>query len=405
MSQEKSKSAASNKKEPIDHGLRGKYIHEVKGPAVLTANQIKDIVESRPVPDARKKMAAKYGISVVRVTNLWKQYYGGSTLKDYASGLKIALPTESIKTADINMRKFKSERGVYTAKEPKSIAQKAVSVRKLNPNLAAKQNWRQDAESKSSDLELIPEEVTNEDAEIMAGEVTAGNNNEELLETIYEVLEHNHNLSTHAISALENALDVVSRNKYMKSRYNNKKLDESDYESNYESDNIDDDSTVDWKKKKSPFEPKINDKNAGRESDKIRHEVREEFANSPDSGVQHSPAVLLAPGGANRLVGSNTMGKNLWEGSSGLGARAQPIYRTVGAADVREEQANTGQTSGRQPQIPQTEYDPRQRFIQPHNSHNNLEQYPQSVQSAGLYSAGGAGSRQTVPGAFWVKRR
>lgn len=375
-------------------GKSNAHMIAVKGPEVLTAAQIKDIVESRPNVGARKAMSDKYGISITRVTHIWKQYYGGGSLKDYQTGLKMPLPKSDMRTADINTRKFRTERGVYSAREPKVVAQadqnnKAASVRKLLPvrKVAGGSN--------ATDLDLDDvDSMGDREAQIMAGEVRAGNDNEELLSAIYEMLDHNQNISDRAISALENALKVVSSRKAR-----NNSVETEDDDSNIYTDN--DDSTVIYKKKTQPTEK--HNRNGGSRYDKNRMESTES-----DTGgdLEYSPAVLLDKGSTSGLVGSHNVDPRIREISPRSGARAQPIYRTERASAIQQPiQANSGQIVGPQSALPPAEYNAGERDIQPHYALNNSQQHSRPEQGHQLYWNGGNRPSQIIPGLSWLKPR
>ena len=160
-------------------------IHALKGPERLPPEAVKDIVESRAISGARKELAKKYGISETRVNRLWLEYYGGGKLSDYKSGLKKPLPTEPVNTADITVRRIKTARGEYTAREPKiekinaktDAKLRAAPVRALKPIRELNVN--------ESDIDAI----SDVDAEIIAGEIGAGNNNPELMDLFGRLLE------------------------------------------------------------------------------------------------------------------------------------------------------------------------------------------------------------------------
>lgn len=378
----------------ITHKKPNRYVHEVKGPEVLTPSQIKDIIESRPLPFARKKMSDKYGISVVRVNNIWKQYYGGGTLKDYETGLKVPLPTEAIKTADITMRKFRTERGTYMAKDPKIINENpaaiATAVRRLKPS--------RKIVNKDLDLDNTDAMGDNE-AEILAGEVSAGNNSSELLEAVYELLEHNQHISDRAISALENALKAVSKRQSRAQRRNAGSYSEYS-ESDYDASNIgdtEDDSTITYKTQ-----------TPGRGVANIPQNILEGDNGRGINSVESRGPMDVYEGATNRLAGHNQMGEACRKGTPGSDPRAQPLYTRVGVGGQQytsPEQVNSGETIGLKSALPPIEHNSSQGGLQSNSAHNYPQCYPWTRTGVGLHSGGGDRSGETVQGIPWLKRR
>ena len=138
---------------------RSPVLNEPKGPAILASEEIRDIVESRTIKGARKILSEKYGISIKKVGDIWKKYYGGTTLQDYHTGLKIELPTEPVNIHDGSLRSVKTDRGTYVAAEPKIKT----------------------GTGKARVKRVLLNKPTSEDIDIMSGEIEAGNNNKDLL--------------------------------------------------------------------------------------------------------------------------------------------------------------------------------------------------------------------------------
>lgn len=378
------------------HAKPRKWQHEMKGPELLTPAQIKDIVEFRPNRGSRDILATKYGISVDRVTNIWRQFYGGSTLADYKTGLKKKLPTTDVRTADMNWRNFRSERGTYSARAPKVVdhTAKAAAVRKLAP---LKKVVNPEGPTADLDLDAV-DEMGDKEAQILAGELRAGNNNEELLTAIYELLDHNQNISDRAIGALENALKTVS-----KSGRRKQSAQYADSESNYEDSNIvtdTDDSTITYREERPQHMGR-------RQSERIREDIYEGPEASAGRGVQHQSAMAVHEESALRLVRPNQLGQELREGPPTTGGRAQPIYHTerTGSQQICKEQGNTGQASGFKSQISPAEYDPGQGSFQSNNAYNSTQQHTQPNPSYGLHSQSGDRPGEIVPGLSWLKKR
>ncbi len=389
---------------------KNKYLHDVKGPTHLSPAQIKDIVESRPNPHARDEMSKKHGISVNRVGNIWKDYYGGTTLKDYKSGLKKELPTDIVKTADITTRRFKSERGQYSAKDPKVIDHanaKAQAIRRVAamPSSQKKVN-AQTAGAHDLDLDNTDDMGDNE-AQILAGEVSAGNNSSELLAAIQMMLEHNQNISDRAVTALEKALKAAH-----KSKGNNYNTD-TDYETTDIDESTNDDSTVAYKK---PANPRARPQSRG-QSNRPSEGYSEEpsrYGNGEcdqeyyGDDIQCQPAVAVHQNSAVRLARPNTQREGLWEDTTGSGTRAQPVYRTERnrpPANTDEEQSRAYQNNRSKPEVSTAEHDPRQRGLQQNLTYNDTKRYSQSGTSVNIPGGGGDRSSQTVSGISWLHPR
>lgn len=169
-------------------------IHPLKGPSHLSPKQIADIVNSRFEERARDKLSQKYGVSAKRISNIWSEYYGGSTLAFAKSGLKKSLPTEPQETSKFNMRKIRTERGTYSAARPK-VSEQDISKR-----------------AKSKRVILKPELLTDEDHEIIQGQLAAGNNSQELIHLMNDLVLSNKDLSKAAMKSVKMAARVASRN-------------------------------------------------------------------------------------------------------------------------------------------------------------------------------------------------
>lgn len=60
----------------------------MKKAVTLTPEQVKDIIDSRPIKNALGVMSDKYGIGTGRVRSIWTQAYGGADLKSYTAHIK-----------------------------------------------------------------------------------------------------------------------------------------------------------------------------------------------------------------------------------------------------------------------------------------------------------------------------
>lgn len=377
----------SSQKAPRQSYRKNKFLHDVKGPATLEPAVIEDILLSRTAKAARVTLAKKYGISESRVGKIWQEYYGGQTLADYKSGLKKPLPKEAIKTAECNARHFKSERAKYTAKEPKIIVEPLET--KANPR-------RRPAvmKKKPQDLDLDDTDaMTDNEAEILAGEVNAGNNSQELLAAIERLIAHNENISDRAISSLESALKHVS-----KARRN-------DYSStDYSDDNIDtDDSTIAYKQAPPPRQRAVryNPRDAT-----VDEEVLESSEDGPELVNQRQPAASSYSKPPQSVARPHQVGEELRQRPAGPRARAEPIYRAERRRpDDHEEQGYSCEIAGYEQEVPPAEHYQGQRRVQQSYGSYNPQLNQESHQSHGLHSGSRVGPSDTVPGVPWLKKR
>lgn len=202
---------------------------EVKGPAKLPITMIKDIVNNRGIPKARQVLAKKHGISEHRVDNVWKEYYGGKLLEDYKTGLKKPLPdAETVAKGPTREVKVGSKKIIV--EEP---TVRAHAARKLDPS--QKKIVTPTPELDIDNLDSADDTT----ADIISGEIQQGNDNEDLISAMYELIESNKNLSESARVNLESARDYYekTKRKYKKLRaqskntkYSRSSIDESDYE-------------------------------------------------------------------------------------------------------------------------------------------------------------------------------
>jgi len=173
-------------KEPV-------YTTPHKGPSVLPLDVLHDIVGNRGQTGARDKLAKKHGISTTRVVKIWNEYYGGGKISDYQSGLKKPLPTKEMYEKD-NAREVATPRGKYKTAEP--ILKKDT---RATPRIVKKTMKRSaDSELDLSNLTVgeLPAKALNAQANLLAGQVNAGNNNADLLAAIHELLQSQRDMLT-----------------------------------------------------------------------------------------------------------------------------------------------------------------------------------------------------------------
>lgn len=176
----------------------------------IPAAVVHDVVNNRGIPRARDVLSKKHGISVGRVESLWRHYYGGVNQLCFESGLKRPLPPlENTVTAESPVpRKYK-----VSVAPVKSVPVSAVE--KKEQKMAAK------AVREEITTDNIAENDPNEFAELVSGQVAAGNDNPLLLEAITTMIESNRDLTAASVKtlkaakrALEKAAKISTRKVY-----------------------------------------------------------------------------------------------------------------------------------------------------------------------------------------------
>jgi len=346
---------------------RSPFIHTLKGPERLAPDVIKEIVESRPLQNARAIMAKKHGISELRVGKIWTEFYGGGKLSDYKSGLKKELPTEPIEG---NIRKVRTSRATYSVKEPKFSK---ADIKNDQQNRAKPTRVQ-----KSEELEVFNDDIddiTDEQAEIIAGQVGAGNNNPELLE-LFERLIESRDRDTHYLYKLA------------KRRNKNKYESETDYESTNIDEDETDDSTISYRRV------------GNQRSDKESQRFNDTYADGDDTDaglvLRHNNSQSVE-----RLY-KRDQREPVWPtpnraGTSTIPQRArEPQYRET-------QQSDTYETARNEYSIPIAQYNTGQRCIQQDNAYNNTQCTTQSRESTGIPRTGGDNKCQTVEGIPWLR--
>lgn len=364
----------------------------LKGPEKLSPEVIQDVCENRGIPDAARALAKKHGISTARIRNIWNMYYGGTTLEEYKTGLKKPLPTTDIPQRDINKRVIKTERAIYEAKEPKTLI---AATRKDAGNRGAPQR-KIPVHNKDLDLDNVAD-MDDNDAEIMAGEVSAGNNSAELLLAIEQLIAHNQNVSDRTLSTLERALESAHKRR-------NKYASDTDYSTTTDIDETEDedDSTVINKPQRARVHGRpTRHGQSGKELLEPSEESTERYIDSQcPMGVYEEPPV--------RLARPNQLGTNVRQGPPGPSSRAQPVYRTIRERDIEytdEEQGDYSQAGRYEQAIPPAQHYTSQGRIQQGNAYNNPQQYQGAIQGVGVHSGSRAGPSEVVPGHPWLKPR
>jgi hypothetical protein len=370
---------------------KSNFIHSLKGPERLAPEVVKDIIESRGAKNARKELAKKYGISETRVGRLWVEYYGGGKLSDFKSGIKKPLPTEPINNADITIRHIKTERGEYKVKEPK--------VEKIDPKKDAKQRAKPTRVYKPvKDLilnESAVDEISDRDAELIAGEIGAGNDNPQLVDIFNRLIESRDRDTAYLYKLAKKGL-----------KYNS----DTDYEYN-SIEETDDDSTAVYKSKaKTNSQLGLlgsihEDSSTGQWDSRLYQNSNTPLYPISQFPNPNNPSMVLRNNSSERSQEFSSGSNREYSQTSGIGTRAQPIY-----SGYREEpsvrgaqQINSNESFRYEQKIPTTQYNSSQGCFQSNNSYNGNQCIPKSEQSNGISRGSGGEPCRTVPGIPWLK--
>lgn len=383
------------------HKQNRKYPHDFKGPVALSPEVIRDICEQRTIKDAQNVLAAKHGISSNRVRKIWANYYGGTTLADAKGGLKKPLPTKPVPQKDINMRHLKTERAQYQVKSPKTMAAAA------RQDVGAKAAPVRKVAEPPQDLELTQEALEamdDEDAEVLAGQVEAGNNSDLVREAINALLLTNKNLSSITKKHLRLAYNHGQKNSGGKYR-----SETDDETSTYETDDDPsnscaiDESSVDEMPDPPARPRRVNDRYA--DDDKEVY-IEERGISSASNYIDGNNDIRHQP--ANRRHGQlDGHAKELAVDTTRYNTRAQPVFthgRPAGAT-TRPVQEHNLQASRPEPQISATQHYQGQNSLQQNYSRYDDKFNPGAQQGNGIHSAGRTGPGQTISGIPWLRPR
>lgn len=370
------------------------YTHPLKGPERLAPEVVKDIIESRRQVNARKTLSEKYGISQSRVGRLWVEYYGGGKISDYNSGLKKPLPTAPINNADITVRNVKTARAQYTAKEP--------AVEKIDPKKDAQLRAKPVRVSKIQKELVLEDEViddiSDQQAEVIAGQIGAGNDNPQLLAVFERLLESKDRDTEYLYKLAKKGL------RHKSSSYDNTYSTETDYESsNIEDVTTDDDDSTALYKRNSP---RISRGAPGDGDNGYSHGHSSAGLQTPAYPARRdgpAPSMVLRDS-SSQPSGLNA-GDYAFDGVRFAPARAgNPGVRGQHEAGARApQQANTYQNTGYQPPLPAAQYNPSTGGFQQSATYDGSQRDAQPRQGGSIPGRGGDNSGQTVPGLPWLK--
>lgn len=155
---------------------------------ILGSSEVAAIVNRRKEKGALNVLAKEYGISARRVQDIWREYYGGTTLADAAGGVKKPLPAAGLPAEpSIGQRRA----GKFVADAPPQMVPavgplKARPVRVVQPKVGPA-NTRTLPVVYEQEPELLEggEPLSPQDLAILGGaSLEAGNNSRDLLEAV-----------------------------------------------------------------------------------------------------------------------------------------------------------------------------------------------------------------------------
>lgn len=368
------------------------------GPKVLPYEVLNDILVNRGIKNARKVLAKKHGLSDTRIGNIWKEYYGGATLEHYKTGLKRPLPNE-IAGVVAGKRQVATPRGKYTADEPKLKVDARAIPRVIKKPIKSSDELELD---KLGDLSA---NALNKQANIIAGQIQAGNDNSELVAAIHELIKNNELLSKTTYSnllAAQAMIDTKSEKSCEKTLMSNieDKFDHDDSTQinaaksvGYASDADDASSTISEEGRSYPehFEKPSNDSLPGGSKGGI-YLHKEQYPSNPSNNRKYSTTniPIQSTVGADRTVGVR---------SSRYKTRAKPIHK-IGRRPIESEECEEFEDHSTDSEPEQEIYRTKQRArkgsLQPHhsNSHNKHPEEPR--RSRPDTRTGGDGPRSNI---------
>lgn len=343
--------------------------------------EIADIVNSRKIHKARQVLSKKYNVSEKRIMNVWREYYGGHTLKDCVNGLIKPLPDTKQKLAgDSAYRKTKGKRGEYSVPEPK--------VKHEDPPKAKAKTRRV--------LLNKPESLDQEAIEVLEGEIGAGNDSQDIKMALAELAGQNRMLSEAALESIK-AIKATAKNSR---RANIETDDETD---------ADDDSTAAYRPAAKP------NRGGDRRRSVRRPEVlmEESYESSDETGsdglwdntADIRPARRVQPNKGS----SELRGKSRREPTANP-RRAIPVSATGPGYDESissEESDDINEVSRPGPQVQRAKPNSSQGHAKPNSSRNCDKLDKGSKKRITAPSEGRVGSGQTqppIPEFPWLKR-
>jgi hypothetical protein len=385
---------------------RGRLV--VKGPEKLSLEIIKDVVNSRGITAARNVLAKRHGISENRINKIWREYYGGSTLEFYKTGLKKQLPdSEEDLTQPARLkREVRVGNKKLTVEEPTVRAQATRKITAVH---------KKPVGPPELDIDNI-DAADDTTADIVAGEINQGNDNEDLITCMYQLIESNKNLSESARTNLETARDY-----YEKTKRKYKKMKNVRNHIEPTTDTTDDDNTRNIEKFSSENgydSTKVgtpasvgNDSTAEYESDE--YDDRGQYMELP--GDYSNQTGIIPKQQSNRPPQIDNRSQTIIRRTNGINTnnrpvsetprdrpqpRAQPVYKLSAIPDEPESQTRSAHNSGSNrtgSKVSASQLDPSSSRFQQNNSFYDIQLSNQPRPSQPVHSQSTIGSNGNIP--------
>lgn len=393
-----------------------------KGPAILPCAVVNDILSNRFITGARVVMSKKHGISEARVNSLYKEYFGGATIAHAKTGLKKPIPADGAGLPG-EKREAKTPRGKYVAAEPKTREDSRAKPRVIKKPIQTSANT---AELDLDKLGDLPASALNQQANIIAGQIHAGNNNEDLIAAIHELIKNNELLSRATYSNLLAAQSEISATADKKAE-KDLMLSDNIAESEEQIKPTDDSTKFETPTAESDYPTDIDEASESASDDDTtggrshsRH--TEERPQLLSRGISRSnigfparpgvPSIVRQPAGRlQRVQPDMELNSRDRVRPTGNRPRAQPVSKISQRpeeSEGSEESANSGEDSEYEQEVHKSKHRSANKGrIQPHNTRNNDQHSARAGQGGRVPGPSRNGSRanlQVPTGPLLLKR-
>lgn len=369
----------------------------IKKGEVIPVDVVNDIIDNRFIPRARDELAKKHGISSHRVYKIWVDAFGGGTIDHAKNCKKVVRPQMAVDTGG-DIIEHSTPRGKYKAPKPKNKPDA-----RANPKVIKKPIKYAERESSDLDLDKIASgdlspEVLNQQANIISGQIQAGNDNSDLAMAIRELIENNKHLGTLTRATYDNLL--AAKNKIDEELMKKSEDDTDNIKHSPDEKPEFDDST---KIAPEDSQTDVSD-NASSDEEERRSDIRySETVDKPYSRGRERRDEYIQPYSVNTPVSrfptaSLQPVRETMERDSELRVRptknrtrAQPIHkikRRPNEPEWSEESANNSEDCESEQEIHTSKQLPLQRPIQSHNARDNDKHYQRSRSSAAIVRPG-----------------
>lgn len=412
----------------------------------LPADVINDIIDNRFITNAREVLSKKHGISHQRVYRIWHNAYGGGTIECAKNCKDIKRPKMPEPLPENELIEHQTPRGKYKAPKPK-----VQPDARANPRVVKKPiKYGNAGSADPSELDLdnikvgdLPAKVLNQQANIIAGQVQAGNNNADLLEAIKELLRSQQDMLSRAtvnnlVAAQQSAAksdptpsdlsadpDLEQKNAFHaneKSVSDSIQLDDSTQQNKIKrSKNVDDSTKFDNIADESTYETDFDEASSNESEESYEYggvyatnsqghasnyrqphpATHTNFSQSGLSRPEYSRSSRNATKHTEILHQHMGVDSGLRVQPARSQARAKPISKISKRPvepEWEEESGYYGENSGYEQEIYPPQQNPVQRSVQSHNARYNYQHGPRPVSSPALTRQGrnGFGAPQQI---------